>query len=114
MNTRCLHVVSLFAGIVLAHSALAADGTVTILSPQDGARLDAMAENSISYKVEPGPRGDHVHLYVDGGEAAILRRLEGSYTLPALAAGEREICIKVVNKGHTPIGVEQCVKVMVE
>lgn len=113
MNIR-LYVVSLFATVSLASIALAADGAVTILSPQDGARLDAMAQNSISYKVEPGPRGDHVHLYVDGREAAILRRLEGSYTLPTLAAGERDICIKVVNKGHTPIGVEQCVTVMVE
>ena len=109
-----LNVLSLFLGLFLAGAALATDGSVTILSPAEGARLDGMGENRISYTVEPGPRGDHTHLYVDGKEVAVLRRLKGDYALPTLAAGNREVCIKVVNKGHTPIGIEKCVKVMVE
>lgn len=87
---------------------------VKITSPADGAKLDAMAQNKISYEVSPGPRGDHVHAYVDGKEVAILRTLKGSYTMETLAPGKRVICVKVVNKGHTPIGVEKCVNVMVE
>lgn len=98
----------------LCGAVFAAEGAVSILSPQDGAHLDAMAENGISYKVEPGPRGDHVHLYVDGREVAILRRMQDSYPLPTLDAGEHDLCIKVVNRGHTPIGLEQCVRVKVE
>lgn len=27
--------------------------------------------------------------------------------------GPQDICVKVVNKGHTPIGPEQCVKASV-
>ena len=98
----------------LASAASAQEASVTILSPADGAKLNAMSQNKVTYEVMPGPKGDHTHLYVDGKEAAVLRQLKGSHTLETLAAGNRDICIKVVNKGHTPIGVEKCVKVMVE
>jgi hypothetical protein len=116
MIMHSLHgfVLALISGLLLSAAVWAAEGSVTISAPQEGARLDAMAENRISYAVEPGPRGDHVHLYVDGAEVAVLRRLKGSYPLPTLAAGARDVCVKVVNKGHTPIGVERCVKVMVD
>lgn len=105
----------LFAALAaLPIGALAADPSVTIASPADGARLDAMAQAKIVYVVEPGPQGDHTHLYVDGKEAAILRSLKGSHTLATLAPGGHDICIKVVNKAHTPIGVEKCIKVTVQ
>lgn len=92
---------------------LAQEASVKIISPAQGATLDAMAQNKIVYEVVAGPKGDHTHLYVDGKEVAVLRQLKGSYTFESLAPGQRDICIKVVNKGHTPIGVEQCVKVSV-
>ena len=95
-------------------AANAADPSVTIESPADGARIDAMAQTKLVYKVEPGPKGDHTHLYVDGKEAAILRSLAGSHTLATLAPGSHDICIKVVNKAHTPIGVEKCIEVTVQ
>jgi hypothetical protein len=96
--------------------AVAAEGaaTVKIISPEDGAKLDAMAQNKVTYDVNPGPNGDHIHLYVDGDEAALLRKLKGAYTLDSLAPGDHRICIKVVNKNHTPIGAEGCVKVTVQ
>lgn len=102
------------AGVALAAGAQAQDGSVKILAPAAGSKLDAMADNRIAYEVVPGPRGDHTHLYVDGREVAVLRRLSGSHPLETLAPGARELCIKVVNKAHTPIGIEQCVKVRVE
>lgn len=95
-------------------SVLAAEGGVTIHAPADGATLDVMEQNRIDYEVVPGPGGDHVHLYVDGNEAAILRALKGSYTLESLAPGKHDLCVKVVNKNHTPIGVEKCIAVMVQ
>jgi hypothetical protein len=51
---------------------------------------------------------------VDGKEAALLRQMKGSYTMETLSMGNHEICIKIVNKNHTPIGVERCIKVDVE
>ena len=56
-------------------------GDNLIVSPADGAKLDAMAENRITYDVTPGPKGDHTHLYVDGKEIAVLRELKSSVTL---------------------------------
>ncbi|MBI3093681.1 MAG: hypothetical protein HYY97_02315 [Rhodocyclales bacterium] len=100
--------------LALASAAFGQAGAVKILAPADGARLDALEQNRIAYEVVPGTRGDHVHLYVDGREAAILRQLKGNHTLDTLAPGSRELCVKVVNKAHVPIGVEQCVKVKVE
>lgn len=87
---------------------------VKITAPAEGAKLDAMAQNKITYEVSPGPRGDHVHAYVDGKEVAILRTLKGSHTFETLEPGKHNLCVKVVNKGHTPIGVEKCVNVVVE
>ncbi|HEY0720694.1 MAG TPA: hypothetical protein VGE50_05525 [Gammaproteobacteria bacterium] len=109
MSRLAFFISLLFSGLTLA-----AESMVTISAPADGATLDAMTENAITYEVVPGPKGDHSHLYVDGKEDAVLRKLKGSYTLPTLTAGEHNICIKVVNKGHVPIGVEKCVKVMVQ
>lgn len=99
--------------LACAQVGLAQDGSVTITQPMEGAQLDGMAQNKVVYEALPGPQGDHVHLYVDDKEAAILRQLKGEYMLKNLASGPHDICIKVVNKGHTPVGIEQCVKVSV-
>lgn len=111
----------LCCGVTLALSAalpltcVAADAPYArIISPQDGAKLDAMSQNRIDYEVAPGPGGDHIHLYVDNKEAAILRKLSGSHALESLPPGAHALCIKVVNKAHVPIGVEHCVKVSVQ
>lgn len=100
--------------LACAQLSLAEEASVKITAPADGAKLDAMAQNKVVYEVMPGPKGDHSHLYVDTKEAAILRQLKGSYALATLAPGQHDICVKVVDKGHAPIGVEQCVKVTVK
>ena len=112
---RISSVYPLFGAALLACSqaSLAETAAVKITAPAEGAQLAAMAQNQVVYEVMPGAMGDHSHLYVDNKEMAVLRQLKGSYTLAALTPGQHAICIKVVNKGHTPIGVEQCVKVNV-
>lgn len=85
-------------------------GSVTISSPSEGAKV-GLTGTKLVYDVVPGPMGDHVHVYVDGEQAALLRQLKGSYTLDKMSAGEHTVCIKVVDKGHTPTGTEKCVKV---
>lgn len=91
-----------------------AQGKVQITSPKQGATLDAMEQNKLVYEVDPGPRGDHVHVYVDDKEVGILRKLKGNYVLETLSPGKRNICVKVVNKAHVPVGIEQCVQVTVD
>lgn len=85
-----------------------------IIFPGDGAKLDAKTLDRVDYDVAPGASGDHIHLYVDDKEAGILRKLSGSYPLEPMNPGKHTLCIKVVNKAHVPIGVEQCSKVTVE
>ncbi len=109
---KFLLVVAAFA--LQAPLAFAADGSVTISSPADGAKLSRSATTNVTYDVTPGPKGDHVHLYVDNGEASVLHQLKGSHTLDKLAPGPHDICIKVVSKAHAPTGVEKCIKVTVE
>lgn len=103
---------SLFA-LVLSGAALAAAGSVKIGAPAEGAVLAAKDRHAIDYEVDPGLRGNHVHLYDNGSEIAIVRTLKGRQTLGKLAPGPHEFCLKVVNRAHVPIGVEDCVKVEV-
>ncbi len=106
---------SLALGLFLAIPLTAlGQGKVLITSPADGATLDAMDEIRLAYEIDPGPRGDHAHLYVDGREVAILRKLKGSYLLDTLSSGKRSLCVKVVNKAHVPIGIGQCIQVTVK
>lgn len=102
-------------GLFAASSSQAfAQGSVRILSPANGATLDALDENRLTYEAELGPRGDHVHVYIDNKEVGILRKLKGSYLLESMAAGKHSLCVKVVNKAHVPIGIGQCVDVTVD
>lgn len=113
--TRKRFLANLALGVFLAVPSIGfAQGMVRITSPANGATLDAMDENKLVYEVKPGPRGDHVHLYVDNKEVAILRKLKGSYPLETLSPGQRRLCVKVVNKAHVPIGIEQCIQVTVK
>ena len=90
-----------------------AEASVRIHAPEDGARLPAGEPVFLDYSVNPGPRGDHIHLYVDGEEVAIVQQLEGRYSVGELRPGRHELAIKVVNKSHAPIGVESSVAVIV-
>jgi len=98
-------------------AASSAEGTagskVDISAPADGARLAAKAQIKLDYDITLGGEGDHAHLYVDDRRIAMLRQMNGSYMIFPLDPGTREICIKVVNSNHTPIGVARCVKVTV-
>ena len=112
MKTTSL-ILLLTAGLYIP-TAFSADAGVTISSPADGAKIAAGSQIPVSYDVVPGPKGDHTHIYVDGNQKAVLMKLKDTHTLDALAAGKHEICIKIVNKGHAPIGVGKCLAVTVE
>lgn len=114
MNSKQL--LSVFTlGLLLAiPSTGLGQGKVMITSPAEGATLDALDEHRLVYEVDPGPRGDHVHVYVDSKEVGILRKLKGSYLLETPSTGKHSLCVKVVNKAHVPVGIEQCVQVTVK
>ena len=100
----------LIGALGISGAVLAEDASVTISSPANGAKVGTSGIN-VAYDVVTGPKGDHVHFYVDDKEVKVLRQLKGTYTVDSLKAGEHTLCIKIVDKGHTPIGVQKCIKV---
>ena len=78
------------------------------------AKISPKTDVELIYDISLGDKGDHPHLYIDEKEILTLRNLKGSQSLGTLAAGKHEICVKVVNKAHTPIGPQKCVNVNVE
>lgn len=102
------------ATLCLSGAASAAEGSVSITAPAEGAALAVGTSTAVTYEVTPGPRGDHVHLYDNGREIAIVRQLKGSHPVGLTATGTHDLCIKVVDKAHVPIGVEKCVTVKVQ
>jgi len=112
MKTVCL---ALFAILLLAMPlALRADqASITILSPKDGASLDAGESYPLEYAVAPSPGGDHFHVWVDGERGPGVHTPKGKYDLPKLTPGEHTITIRVVDKGHVPTGPEKTIKVRV-
>ena len=89
-------------------------GSVKISSPKEGAALPWDEPVVLTYEVDPGPRGDHVHVYINGREVGIVRKLKGSYFLGNLNPGRYTLAIKVVNKGHVPIGIESSVTIDIQ
>ena len=102
--------------VAVAAPAMADDSkaSVTILAPKDGAVISSKEDIIIEYEMTPGPLGDHVHFYVDGGNAGLMRKNKGSFNMTKLGPGERELTVKLVNKIHVPIGVEASVKITVK
>jgi len=94
--------------------ALAADPLATINAPADGAKLASGKTSKFEYEVKQGSQAHHVHLFVDGAEAATGRKLKGSFDLAPLEAGEHQVCVAPVNKNHTPIGEKACISVTAE
>ena len=91
-----LHFAPLLAlALAFPLTTLAQEGSVSISAPADGTKLQAAADNRVTYEIVPGPKGDHSHLYVDGKEIAVLRELKGSAPIKTLAAGPHEVCVKV-------------------
>ncbi|WOJ89264.1 hypothetical protein RZS28_15895 [Methylocapsa polymorpha] len=95
-------------------TAAAEDNLVTIIEPADGAKLEAKHASKLEYEVKPVVKADHVHLYVDGDEAAMSHTLKGKFDLRSLKPGERKLCVRPVSKGHAPIGAESCITVTVQ
>jgi hypothetical protein len=98
-----------------AGRAMAAEpASITIVSPKDGAEIDAGESYPLEYAVVPGPGGDHFHVWVDGERGPGVHVMQGKYDLPKLTPGEHTITVKVVDKGHVPTGPEKTIKVRAE
>lgn len=108
MNIRVLIPLAL---MLLSIQASAADGSITISSPANGATVSANNKVAVIYAATLGTNGDHLHLYVDGKRVDVLREIKGSADLDALSAGKHHVCLTVNTSSHAPTGVESCVDI---
>jgi hypothetical protein len=102
------------ATAIYAPPAAAEKSFAKILSPADGANLNANQTYKLEYEVEHAPKVDHVHMFVDGDEVGMAHKLKGSFKLGPLKPGDRKVCVSPVNKAHTPIGAQACINVTVQ
>jgi hypothetical protein len=110
MNKKIL--ASAFCVFLLgAGSVMAADGSVIILSPANGATVGQRDSVNLQYKAIPGSEGDHLHLNVDGKRVDVIHPMEGEVSAGVLPPGNHHICLAVNTKGHVPTGVEGCVDI---
>ena len=114
MRTKFIRTSSTLLKLSIALCAIPAlaDDNVKITSPTNGEKVKSSEPVNIIYDITPGPGGDHAHIYVNDKEAGILRKLKSSFSLDPLPAGTHSVCVKVVNRGHAPIGQESCIKVI--
>jgi hypothetical protein len=100
--------------VVTSVPAVAAGADIKILSPSDGAQLDAGEAYPLQYEVALGPGDDHFHVWVDGDRSPGIHDLKGTYSLPKLTSGDHVITIKLVDKGHVPTGPQKSIKIHVK
>ena len=108
---------ALVASAILFSGAALAAGSITVISPKDGAVLDSGSGNKLEYNVELSPNGNHLHVYVDGGRPIIDRNVSGcpcSIDLPDLSSGKHEIVIKEATSSHAMTGLETSVSFSVK
>ncbi|MEK6657446.1 MAG: hypothetical protein AABY58_08405 [Nitrospirota bacterium] len=70
---------------------------------------------TLEYNFVKGPKGDHVHLWIDGKEKKPIKQPKG-YKLTGvnLSKGEHKIELRVNDASHTEIGVKDTYKLVVK
>ncbi|HKJ84382.1 MAG TPA: hypothetical protein VJ961_10255 [Mariprofundaceae bacterium] len=90
----------------------ASTGSVTIISPKEGAVLPSGSEDKLTYNVTLGPNGNHLHVYVDNDPPIIDRNVSDcpcSLDLPKLTEGPHTIAVKEATASHALTGVQKTV-----
>jgi len=101
--------------LLFSSNALPAEsGSVNILSPVDGASLLSTRENKLTYTLQLGPEGNHLHVYIDDQKPIIVRNVTGcpcSIDLPVLPSGKHVIVVKEARSDHSLTGVQSMITV---
>ena len=105
-------IASLFSLLVISTAVWAANPSVKIESPKDGATVKGPTV-SVKFKFVKGGDADHVHLLVDG---EFVKPIKSADTAEAkdLKPGMHEITIQASKANHELIDVKDTVKVKVE
>lgn len=108
MNIKMLATLTL---TLLWGQAYAADGSITISSPEKGAMVSSKSKVPVTYAATLGPTGNHLHLNVDGNRVDVLRQIKGTAELDPLPVGKHHVCLTENTASHAPTGVETCVDI---
>ena len=115
MNTRILYLAFpaflLVSAATLAADASAASGKIAFLSPANGATVSSGDKVMVSYEATLGPKGDHLHLYLDDKRLDVLRQVKGTAEVGMLSPGKHRICLTINTSSHASTGVEECLEV---
>lgn len=109
MNARILS--AALPLLLLASAAFADEGKVTILAPQDGAEVSIGKPVTVSFEAVWGPKGNHLHLYLDDHRVDVIRQPKGSEDIHIDKPGKHEICLEIETSWHFSTDVKQCVTV---
>mgnify|MGYP000305338055 CR=1 FL=1 len=94
--------------------AFAATGSITIISPKYRAVVKADKPSVVTYKVNLGTEGNHLHVYIDDQKPIVDRNVTGcpcSVELPGLSAGNHTVVIKEARADHSLTGVQSAIEV---
>jgi hypothetical protein len=105
--------------VIVAGPAFSADsaGSITIISPVNGAVLPSGSGDKLEFNVHLSPNGNHVHIYVDDQHPIVYRDVAHcpcSVDLPQLSPGKHTIAIKEATVSHALTGVEGTVTATVK
>ncbi|MFZ3089734.1 MAG: hypothetical protein WA240_03830 [Nitrospirota bacterium] len=104
----------LLAGIFLYASILiAAEATAVKITK---CQYDDMEEAlTLEYDFVKGPKGDHVHLWIDEKEKKAVKQPKGfKLTGVKLSKGEHKVELRVNDASHTALGVNDTYKLVVK
>jgi hypothetical protein len=110
MVTASILTATFFSLGLFATPVLAADKTsVKITSPKNGSTVHSPV--MIHYVLHKGPKGDHVHLFIDGQFSEPTHENPIKVSLPK---GKHTLTLKAVTAGHKILGPQSKVTVNVE
>lgn len=92
-------------------------GSISILSPKDGAELSSGAGDKLRYNVQLSPTGNHLHVYVDNRRPIIDHNVKNcpcSITLPDMSPGKHTIAVKEATVNHHLTGLQATVSFKVQ
>ena len=84
---------------------------MTFLAPADGAMVSTKDKVTVSYEAELGPKGNHLHLYLDGHRVDVLRQTKGTTDVSIPKPGKHELCLEIETSWHFSTDVRQCISV---
>ena len=106
-------ILSLISMFLFTSTILAAEATSVKITK---CQYEDMEETLIvEYDFVKGPKGDHVHLWIDGKEKKAVKQPKGfKLTGVKLSKGERNVELRVNDASHTELGVNDTYKLTVK